>query len=837
MAKGRRRDRQSSGSGARGRRPEEDAAPGGGIPKPPTWLPAVIFVGLTVALFRDFIFSDRMLYGGDTLSLGYVARAFYADALTRLGIFPRWNPQILGGTPFLEALSGGDSLYPPSVLLLLLTEPYRALGWKLVLHVALAGFFMFGWVRGLGSSRAAALVSGTAYMLAPYMISLVHPGHDGRLFVTALTPLLFWVVDRHFVRPTVRTFAAIALVIGGIILTTHFQMAYFLFGAVGLYAIFRSVVLWRTRPDGDDADEAPTAAGRVAASRFGLFLAASVAGAAVGAVQLLPAVDYVTESSRRTATTAEAAGERGLAWSSSWGMHPEEAMGLVIPEFAGNNAGGAPWAQNTYWGRNVFKDNHEGAGVVTLLLAVLAFAGGRRRDVRFFFAGLAGVAFLFALGTHTPLWRIFYEVVPGIRLFRAPAQVMFLFAFSAATLAAFGVDRLVGLGDEDRAGASKPMKVLWGAAGALGVLALLASTGLLTSFWTSVVDTSADAARLDRLSTLAPFITRGAWVSFALALGAAAVVWALRSRYLAPTGAVLIIGILVVTDELRVSDTFVQVIDFDQWAAPGPNMQAVLDLEDGSTEPYRMLSMAQNGQDTRPALYGIELAAGHHPNDLARYRELIGMVGSEPPMHLLESANIRRLLNVRYILWPDYALGQVGGNIVSRTTLPDGSPYETMLAEAGLPRARLVGGAVVQTDEDAVAYMRSASFDPEREVVLPEPPPIALDGQPPTGTVTWVRRTPNELALSVTTERPALLVVADNWFPAWRATVDGEETPILRAYHTLRAIPVEPGEHTVEMSYRSDVVARSLWVSLVVLVGLVGAAGFSAWRERSRRAS
>ncbi len=828
MARRAKRRRSTEGN-ARG----QPSGAGGGVATLPGWVPAAVFVGLTLLLFRDFVFSRQMLYGGDTLGLGYVARAFYAKTLTGLGIFPRWNPEILGGTPFLEALSGGDSLYPVSVVLLLLTEPYRALGWKLVIHVGLAGFFMFGWVRALGVSRAAALVSGTAYMLAPYMISLVHPGHDGRLFVTALTPLLFWAVERHFVRPGLRSFTAVALVVGGIILTTHFQMAYFLFGGVGLYAIFRSVQLWREVPDEDGADE-PVPSGRTAASRFGLFLAASVAGAAIGGVQLLPAIDYVTEHSRRTQTTGEAAGESGVAWSSSWSMHPEEALGIVVPEFAGNDARGPDWTQGTYWGRNVFKDNHESAGLVTLLLAALAFVGGRKRSLRLFFSGLAGVAFLFALGAHTPVWRIFYEVVPGIRLFRAPGQVMFLFAFSAATLAAFGLDRLLSLGDEDQERGRAAMRVLWGGTAALGVLALLASSGVLTSFWTSALNPG-DTARLERLATLEPFIVRGAWISFMLALGTTGSAWALRANYLAPAGAVAVVCLLVAIDEFRVSDAFVQVIDFEQWSAPDPNTRAVLEREQGSPEPYRMLSMRDNGQDTRPALHGIELAAGHHPNDLGRYRELIGMAGSGLPMNLLQSGEIRRLLNVRYILWPTAVLGDIQGSALSQTALPDGRPFETMYAEPGLPRARLVGGAVVQPDESAVAYMLSPEFDPELEVVLSQAPPIALDGAPASGSVSWVSRSPNELVLSVATERDALLVIADNWFPAWHAEVDGAEAPVLRAYHTLRAVPVAAGEHTVRMYYRSDAVTRSLWLSLIVLFGLTGATGFQWWHERSRR--
>jgi hypothetical protein len=567
-----------------------------------------------------------------------------------------------------------------------------------------------------------------------------------------------------------------------------------------------------------------------------VFLGASLAGAGVAAGQLLPAIDYVTEYSRRVQTTRDAAQESGVAWSSSWSLHPEEVMALVLPEFAGNNAGGADWAEGTYWGRNVLKDNHEGAGVVVLLLAAAAVVARRRRPLEWFFVGLAGLAVLFALGAHTPVWRLFYEVVPGVRLFRAPSQVMFLFALSASTLAALGLDRVVRLVDDEPAHRSAVLRTLWAGCAALGGLALLASSGALTSMWTSIVYSDVDPARLDRLARLEPFIARGAGIALALGLATAGVAWA-RAKGIAPPAAVVaVLVLLVAADELRVSSTFVQVIDFDEWAAPDPNVQAILDREAGSSEPYRLLSFRQRGQDVRPALHGIELAAGHHPNDLSRYRELIGMVGSGLPENLQDN-DIRRLLNVRYVLWPDYEIGQsIGGMpVVSRTALRDGRPYETVLQDAGLPRARLVGGATVKSDAEAVAYMLSEAFDPEREVVLAEQAPLALDGAPAEGSVTWVSRSSGALSLSVTTQRPALLVVADNWFPAWRATVDGSEAPVLRAYHTLRAVPVEAGTHAVEMRYDSPLLRGSLWASLAFLVSLTGLLVFHLWRERPSR--
>ena len=65
--------------------------------------------------------------------------------------------------------------------------------------------------------------------------------------------------------------------------------------------------------------------------------------------------------------------------------------------------------------------------------------------------------------------------------------------------------------------------------------------------------------------------------------------------------------------------------------APDPTTR-FLEERMASEDPFRVFSMAGgNGQDVKPAMFGLELAAGHHPNDLGRYRELIGMTESTQP--------------------------------------------------------------------------------------------------------------------------------------------------------------------------------------------------------------
>ena len=157
------------------------------------WFPGGLFLLATVILFGEFIFSDQMLYGEDILALGYMGRDFFAERLS-VGDFPLWAPRLLGGVPTLESISAADGVYPTSLLYFVM-DSYRAVGWRMVLHVLAGGFFMYGWARSLGLTRAAATIGGLAWLMAPVMVTLVLPGNDGKLMVASLTPLVFWATE------------------------------------------------------------------------------------------------------------------------------------------------------------------------------------------------------------------------------------------------------------------------------------------------------------------------------------------------------------------------------------------------------------------------------------------------------------------------------------------------------------------------------------------------------------------------------------------------------------------------------------------------------------------
>ncbi len=806
----------------------------------PWWFPGAIFFLAGLILFGEFIFSDEMLYGEDILSLGYMARDFFAERLS-VGDFPLWAPRLLGGVPTLESISAGDGAYPTSLLYLVM-ESYRAVGWRIVLHILAGGFFMYGWARSLGLSRAAATIGGLGWLMAPVMVTLVLPGNDGKLMVAALTPLVFWATEALLRAPSGRTAAAMAGAVGLVCLVTQFQTAYFLFGTAGAYAVFRTVQLWRSAGPGNQPARV-----RRALLPFGIFLGASLLGGGIAAFQVLPAATYVGESSRRTATTVDATPEERIAYSSSWSFHPEEVVSLVVPEFVGNSYAEAEWAQNTYWGRNAIKLNHEYLGVSVVVIALFGLLGRRSRGMRWFMAGMSGVWLLYALGTHTPVWRIFYELVPGMGLFRVPAICAFLVSFGVTTLFAMGIDDLVREEPERRPflGTRRGRAVL-GFLGLLFIGALLQASGVLGSVWTTMLYADAGERQLAALATATPFITRGFGIALVIAGLAVAGIWALQQGRVPLTAALAGLAALVALDLGRIDRAFIRTWDFHAWAAPDTNIRFLQARRDESP-PFRVADM-RDEQNVELAMHGIDILSGHHPNDLARYRMLLGLEASVSRGANTRHPNVLRMMNVKYLAWPEEAVGgppYAGAQALSSARTPRG--LVTVYAYPGLDKAWVVGAAaVLEDDEAALARILSREFDPAREAILAEPGGLALPGDGGaggTGQVTWELDEPDERRLRVTTTGPALLVVSENWFPGWVAEVDGVPAEVRRANLTLQAVEIPAaGDHTVTLRYTAPTVRSALRLSIVALVitvllfGSSYVRGLPAWLQPGRRA-
>jgi hypothetical protein len=91
---------------------------------------------------------------------------------------------------------------------------------------------------------------------------------------------------------------------------------------------------------------------------------------------------------------------------------------------------------------------------------------------------------------------------------------------------------------------------------------------------------------------------------------------------------------------------------------------------------------------------------------------------------------------------------------------------------------------------------------------------------------------PEEVTVQTRSEGPALLVLAEAFFPGWHASVDGAAAPIGRADFLARAVLVPAGTHEVRFWYEVPSVRAGLHVTLATLAcGIVVA----VTRMRKRR--
>jgi len=92
----------------------------------------------------------------------------------------------------------------------------------------------------------------------------------------------------------------------------------------------------------------------------------------------------------------------------------------------------------------------------------------------------------------------------------------------------------------------------------------------------------------------------------------------------------------------------------------------------------------------------------------------------------------------------------------------------------------------------------------------------------------------NRVTIEVDTPAPAIVRLADLWYPDWVASVDGQRAPILKADYLLRAVAVPAGKHRVEFRFESKAVRTGLTLSIVglaIAAGLLVAGGFLGRRR------
>jgi hypothetical protein len=177
----------------------------------------------------------------------------------------------------------------------------------------------------------------------------------------------------------------------------------------------------------------------------------------------------------------------------------------------------------------------------------------------------------------------------------------------------------------------------------------------------------------------------------------------------------------------------------------------------------------------------------------------------------------------------------------SYTSMYEHNGVRILQANDVLPRAYLTHSVEQIAEGPAIlARLQDPSFDVLQTVVLEEAPyaadaelgpTLTSDGRwMPLSTPEALAETadvqvkePNQLKVHVSAQRPAMLVLSETFYPAWRAYVDGLPAHIYRANYLFRAVAIPAGEHQVEMRYESASFQLGLLISGGTLIVVLAA--------------
>jgi uncharacterized membrane protein YfhO len=82
---------------------------------------------------------------------------------------------------------------------------------------------------------------------------------------------------------------------------------------------------------------------------------------------------------------------------------------------------------------------------------------------------------------------------------------------------------------------------------------------------------------------------------------------------------------------------------------------------------------------------------------------------------------------------------------------------------------------------------------------------------------------PHKVRLEVDAPEAALVVIAQSFYHNWRARVDDQPMPLLRANHAFQAVQVPAGQHQVTLVYQDRLFyygALLSFLSAAILLGL-----------------
>ena len=712
----------------------------------------------------------------------FLANAIHTDQS------PMWSPHVFVGTPHVA--DPQSLIFSPAYLLAWFdaVPSFRDLDIYVLLLLGLGGLAMLALCRDRGWHPAGGVVAAIVFAFGASAAWRIQ--HIGQVQSYAFFAFSLWLLVRTLDRSSIWYGLFAGLAAGAMIIEPD-QVA-----LLGCYTLAGIVVGHWWQEDWSLAS--------IRRSILPL-TAAAVGVIVIAAVPLVLTTLYANVSNRPSIELAEAAGGS---------LHPASLLTAVIGDLYG-----ALDPKVDYWGPNSgnwpvehmsLAQNMSQVYVGALpILLMLTIGLSRRllltREIRPAVIAL-GLLILYAIGSWTPVFQVFHTFLPGVAIFRRPADATFLIGAMAALIAGYLV-HCWATGQMQHANRTTHA---FDAAILITIFALAitiaAQEGQLAIAWTPILYALGWILASIALLATKPFLSASRPV---LIIAAPAMLltadWACNNgpneSTALPTANYEILKPNCRNETIRFLKERIRQYPGSQWR-----------------DRVELVGLGFEWPNAA-MIHGFDHTLGYNPLRIGAVSQALGAGDgiADPeqrtfsPLFPSYRSMLADLLGLRFIASSvpieqvDTKLKRGDLNLIARTT--DAYIYENPRA---LPRVIFANDWRSADFTKMIADGRWPDFDPRQTVLLdansqssPPPPAARLSDQIMQEQGIYILRYENTIVeIEVESDRPGFVVLNDAWHPWWTAEVDGKPTPVLRANVLFRTARVPAGRHIVRFEFK-----------------------------------
>ncbi|MBN2383861.1 YfhO family protein [bacterium] len=795
----------------------------------------LVFVACWALFFGTVLLGDQCFFSHDLKTFYFPYHHFFGTQLEQ-GALSLWSSLSSCGFPVHAAAEIGV-FYPFNWLFSLLFPSLYAFEFLIIFHYLIAGIFMLYLQRVRSVTGLPALFSALTFVFSGFFIC--HLVHTSIICASAWLPLVFVFLEKWSRLRKWWYCGAAGAVIALQLLASHPQIA--------VISVFLSCLFIAVNRFEDHDGARLTWARKLVALAIILVL-----GYGLALVQIIPTFEAAHYSIRNEQVS------HSFRFQGS--LQPQHLVTLLFPAFFGlvrpDQVPGYGFVTPEYWGQGgAFWEMCGYTGLLSLMLAFIALFSRKKAGSRpYLIVGL--ISLVLALGKFGLLAYLFHYF-PGAERLRFPSRFLLGWTLMVSVLAGNGLQCLL-----DQANSLKTKRLLKRIVVFIVVVSgLFAVIQIVFTLKGDTVQSSAhqfvrehyigksghhlsperyfhkvDQA-LGGILVSTDLLNPQTGKQFGLMIGSVLVLFLLarpsvRFRKLA-------LGILLVIWALDLG-----------WFSYGYNLRqlarSVLDepatavLLKKDQDLFRYLSLDRRGAQEEELLkpcfnviFGLSSLFTPGPLMMDRFQQWLHLTGTGiHPYDMQQKQSLVRdhlelisMFNIKYI--------------VTGTPFPADERFELLTEQPVLvyrnklclPRFMIVPDWIVVPKEkrsDIPEYIHSESIDIRRRLVLEGPLPGIKTASPDraTGNVGEFRLLNYEhhhIHAKARVDHDCFVRAAEAWYPGWRASIDGQEVPILRSEGFFRALYLNPGHHEISFVYKPFSLAIGLFLSLCCIALITAA--------------